>query len=299
MVLTSAMGMHWSKNSGRAEVRKRIEALVEPMPEHEVAPVDFDRRMGVGPITARTIVGLVATIALAGAVVVSCGGEDDSAEQLWGNSEGMAPQNLQDGASGGDEVASGQGEGNRIEGEDTATPIETTMTDQTVVVSVQGMVRAPGLLSVEGNARVGEVIEKAGGPLGEASLLQINLAEVVVDGMQIVVDREGSRVELPGMPAGENSTASESAGDSPGRSAGGSAGGREGEADGGSAGGLVNLNSADATTLQTLDGVGPATAEAIIAWRESNGEFSTVEQLMEVRGIGPAKFEAMKDDVTV
>ena len=61
----------------------------------------------------------------------------------------------------------------------------------------------------------------------------------------------------------------------------------------------MNLNTADDTQLETISGIGPATAEAIIAWRDSNGPFTSVEQLMEVRGIGPAKFEAMRDAVTV
>ncbi|OOD30227.1 ComEA family DNA-binding protein, partial [Corynebacterium jeikeium] len=87
----------------------------------------------------------------------------------------------------------------------------------------------------------------------------------------------------------------------PGGTAGAGAGGANqgGGAGGGSARGAdgangadakVNLNTADATQLETISGIGPATAEAIIDWRESNGPFTSVEQLLDVRGIGPAKF---------
>ena len=83
---------------------------------------------------------------------------------------------------------------------------------------------------------------------------------------------------------------------------GGSAGGTgtaDPSADPGGGGGLVNLNSADAALLETLPGVGPATARNIVSHRESSGPFGSVEQLMEVSGIGPAKFAQMKDLVTV
>ncbi|MBC2681113.1 ComEA family DNA-binding protein [Corynebacterium sp. 4HC-13] len=269
-------------------MRQRIEALVEPMPEHEVSPVDFERRVGMGPITARAIVGIIAAIALAVTVVVSCGKEKDSTDQLWGSDLGMTDHSANSDSPGEREVASETQEeknGNAAQkGEG-----ETDASEQNAVVSVQGMVRSPGLLSIAGTARVGEVIQKAGGELPDASLLHINLAEVVVDGMQIVVDREGSTVVMPGMPPAVERNA-------PRRGTETTSG--EGNA-AGSGGDVVNINTADATTLQTLDGVGPATAEAIIKWREANGDFSTVEQLMEVRGIGPAKFEAMKDHVTV
>lgn len=159
---------------------------------------------------------------------------------------------------------------------------ETEAGESSVVVSVQGLVLRPGLLHVPGTTRVGEAIDRAGGLRGKASLLGINLAERVVDGMQVVVDGKGSSVVYPGggAEADTGGTNSESGG-------------------GGGSDSKVNINTADATTLQTLDGVGPATAEAIVAWREANGKFTTVEQLMEVRGIGPAKLEAMKDHVTV
>lgn len=157
-----------------------------------------------------------------------------------------------------------------------------------VVVSVQGLVHRPGLVTVDAGTRAGEVIDRSGGVRGDGRVEGINLAEPVVDGMQIVVDPEGSRVLYPGErgePAQQRQqTQQQNQQDQTGST---------------ESTGLVNINTADATGLTTLSGVGPATAEAIIAWREANGSFAAVEQLMEVKGIGPAKFEALRDGVTV
>ena len=152
------------------------------------------------------------------------------------------------------------------------------------VVSVQGMVHRPGLLTVDRDKRVGEVIDQAGGVRADGRVQGINLAEPVVDGMQVVVDADGSQVVYPGEQVQMENI--------PG-------GGTEGPSDPGNAAGLVNLNTADMTALTSLSGVGPATAEAIVSWRDTHGPFTTVEQLMEVKGIGPAKFEALRDHVTI
>lgn len=163
-----------------------------------------------------------------------------------------------------------------------------------VVVSVQGLVHRPGLLTVGRDKRVGEVIDQAGGVRADGRVQGINLAEPVLDGMQVVVDAEGSRVLYPGESAqsaqSANGTgAGKDTGDDNARPA----------ADPAANSGLVDINQADMAGLTTLSGVGPATAEAIIAWRDTHGAFATVEQLMEVKGIGPAKFEALRDHVTV
>ncbi|MGJ4149212.1 helix-hairpin-helix domain-containing protein [Corynebacterium macclintockiae] len=172
--------------------------------------------------------------------------------------------------------------------------------DQECVVSVQGMVRHPGLLRVQANTRVGEAIEAAGGTLPKAVVLGINLAEQVSDGMQIVVDDKGSSVVYAG--AGQTSAGGAAAPGDPnkaGGNPGANSGANPGSKAGASAEGKINLNTADSAQLETISGIGPATAEAIIAWRDSNGPFTSVEQLLEVRGIGPAKFESMRDAVTI
>ena len=149
------------------------------------------------------------------------------------------------------------------------------------------------MLELTGKQRLGDAINMASGTLPGANLNNVNLAEKVSDGLQIVVDQHGSYT-APGEagPAGAVARRAE----------------RRWHADwwgcgrcgrGGGAGGKININSADAAQLETLDGVGPATAKAIVEWREANGPFRSVEQLMEVRGIGPGKLAAMKDGVSL
>lgn len=135
-----------------------------------------------------------------------------------------------------------------------------------IVVSVVGPVVVQGLVTLEPGARVADALSAAGGLLAGADPAGLNQAQLLVDGQQIVVPALG---QAPA-PAGETG-----------------------------GGGMVSLNSADAAGLESLDGVGEATAAAIIEFREKNGGFTSVEQLMDVSGIGPAKFEAIKDHVTL
>lgn len=159
---------------------------------------------------------------------------------------------------------------------------------ETVVIAVQGLVDRPGLHIVDAGTRLGEVLDLAGGVRPEAGLEGINLAEKVVDGLQLVVDAEGSRVTYPGQAVQAG-----------GASTGGTTGGGDPGSDGGTGGEKVDINTADLAGLTTLSGVGEKTAQAIIDWREANGPFTAPEQLMEVKGIGPAKFEALRDAVSV
>jgi len=153
--------------------------------------------------------------------------------------------------------------------------------DATVVVAVQGMVESPGLRTVPATMRVGELLSLVGGARPEARLESVNLAEKVVDGLQLVVDAQGSRLLRPGQgsPGGKPASASADLG------AGNTA--------------KVNINTADITQLCTLPGVGQKTAEAIISWRETHGAFASPEQLMEVKGIGDAKYEELRDSIGV
>ncbi|WP_177221688.1 ComEA family DNA-binding protein [Corynebacterium sp. NML140438] len=143
-----------------------------------------------------------------------------------------------------------------------------TATDvpERVVVAVVGEVANPGLVTLNQGSRVADALDIAQ-PLEHADLLQLNLAQVLVDGQQLHVVAIG---EGPAAPAGDGALTG----------AGGAAG-------------QISLNSASAADLVTLPGVGEATAAAIIAHREANGPFQKVEDLMQVKGIGPAKFEAI------
>lgn len=277
----------------RRAVADRVEALTQPVPGHELADVRFERRTVIGPRSARIMTATVAAlVVVVGGVMLFTETGGDS-----GGGQGEAVAGLSPVVSGdaGVELAGDTGRDDRGNGEpDQAGRGDDTADVGPVVVSVQGMVHNPGLVTVDAGTRAGEVIDRSGGVRGDGRVEGINLAEPVVDGMQIVVDPDGSRVLYPGQARDNGVPAAPGpASTQPGQGAG------DGADPGTAASGMVNINSADAASLTSLSGVGPATAEAIIAWRETNGEFAAVEQLMEVKGIGPAKFEALRDSVTV
>jgi competence protein ComEA len=149
-----------------------------------------------------------------------------------------------------------------------------------VVVHVVGAVAAPGVQRLPTGSRVIDAVEAAGGAAADADLSRVNLAAVLADGQQVVVLRPG---EAPPAAAGA------------GPSGPGAADGAAGDGDGA----LVDINRASAAELEELPGVGPATAEAIIAHRDQNGPFASVDDLLDVRGIGEAKLEQLRDRATV
>lgn len=129
-----------------------------------------------------------------------------------------------------------------------------------VVVDVAGKVRHPGVVRLDAGSRVVDAIERAGGVVGHPRLLGLNRARVLVDGEQILVGIKAA----PGVAA--------SAAAAPGAPTGG--------------GDMVNLNLADEQQLEELPGVGPVTAQKILEWRTQHGSFTSVDELMEVDGIG-------------
>lgn len=131
------------------------------------------------------------------------------------------------------------------------------------------------------DSRIFEVIEKAGGLTGKADTGAINQAELVKDGQKIVISRKGDNRNVSGSNIA----------DTPSRSTGAS--------HNGTAQGKININSADVNELQKIHGVGPATAEKIIKFRSSNGNFRVIEDLKKVNGIGNKTFEKIKDYITV
>lgn len=145
-----------------------------------------------------------------------------------------------------------------------------------VLVHVVGSVRRPGVYELAEGSRVVDAVNAAGGMLPDAVAAAINLARVTQDGEQVVVPDEDTNAA----------------------SAGGVAGGTAGSGTSVSSG-PIDLNTADATALDALPGVGPATAAKIVADREQNGPYSSVQDLGRVAGIGPKKLEQLKDLVCV
>ncbi len=136
-----------------------------------------------------------------------------------------------------------------------------------VVVDASGAVVRPGLYRLPAGARVADLLAAAGGPSPDADVDRVNLAAPLTDGTDIVVPRVGEpALTQSGSPA---------------------------------AAGPLNLNTATAAELDELPGVGPSTAKAIVDARTKVGRFGSVDDLLDVRGIGPAKLDAIRELVRV
>lgn len=150
----------------------------------------------------------------------------------------------------------------------------TQQTQALVYIYICGAVHNPGVYQMEPGSRVFQVVEKAGGFTEEAVPGHLNLAQVVNDGMKIVVfskDQAGQELIL------QNNL----------------------EDEGGSEQRKININTAAKEQLMTLRGIGEARAEDIIRYREQHGPFKSVEDIMQVSGIKQSAFEKIKDDIMV
>jgi len=159
-----------------------------------------------------------------------------------------------------------------------------------VVVHVAGAVARPGLVQLATGSRVAAAIDAAGGASDGADVARVNLARPLVDGEQLYVPSVGEEtVPEPLGPAGVDA----------GGGAPGAAGAAAGAAGAGPADAIIDLNTADEASLQTLPGIGPALAARIVAWRTEHGGFRAVEDLLDVSGIGDARFAELQPRVRV
>ncbi len=166
-----------------------------------------------------------------------------------------------------------------------------------LVVAVVGLVRAPGLHRLHPGSRVADALTAARGTLGGADTASLNLAQPLRDGDQVVVGVVDPKAGVA-LRSSVHSGSAAAGAPAPGSPAPGTSGAASAGAVG-AAGGSVNINTASAAELDRLPGVGAATAAAIIAYREQNGPFRTVDDLGKVSGIGDAKLAKIKPMATV
>lgn len=157
-----------------------------------------------------------------------------------------------------------------------------------IVVDVVGAVARPGVYTLQTGARVCDAVDMAGGATANAQLAAVNMAAKLVDGQQIAIPEKGQ--------TGRAGASAQAAG-GPGQDGSGST--QPGAAGSSAAGAPVNLNTATLEQLDTLQGVGPSTAQKIVDYREANGGFKSIEELNNVAGIGEVRFQSLKDQVTV
>lgn len=146
-----------------------------------------------------------------------------------------------------------------------------------IVVDVGGAVKNPQVVELEGNSRVADAISAAGGLKKNADTTGVNQAAFLTDGEKVYIPAKGESVS--GLSAGPASMASAESGFG--------------------SNSKINLNMATSEELQTLNGVGPATAEKILDYRNTNGSFKNIEEIKNVNGIGDKTFEKLKEHIMV
>lgn len=149
-------------------------------------------------------------------------------------------------------------------------PEDAAEDDSAIVVDVKGAIEKPGIYEVPDDTRVNEVIEMAGGFIKKADQSMVNLAQKVQDEMVIAVPKKGE--DQVQSDISDDTTNTE---------------------------GKVNLNEAELEEIETLPGIGPSKAQTIIDYREENGLFRDVDELLEVSGIGEKTVENLEDDIQV
>ncbi|QTL48952.1 MULTISPECIES: helix-hairpin-helix domain-containing protein [Priestia] len=185
--------------------------------------------------------------------------------------------------TGGEKPESSLQTSDMIKAESSATKKEGESSDQVissqdspfVMVDIKGAVQKPGVYQLPKDARVKDALAQAGGATKEADLRQLNLASKLQDEMAVYIPAAGE--EIPPSSPVSSISSSGTSNDQP----------------------LVNINTANTDELQTLNGIGPSKASAIVSYREENGLFQTVEDLGQVSGIGEKSLEKIKAQITV
>lgn len=156
--------------------------------------------------------------------------------------------------------------------------------EKNIFVHIAGCVQKEGMLELSANCRIADAIEKAGGLTQEADLSDINLAYLLEDGMKIYIPNQNERQEN-----NENAENTAKAENTPSMQI----------QDTNTKQDVININTATQEELDTLPGIGPATATKIIEYRKEKGKFKQKEEIKEVSGIGEAKYEKIKEYISI
>ncbi len=168
---------------------------------------------------------------------------------------------------------------NELEVENSSNEVDVEAEENKIKVHISGAVKNEGVYELEGDARIIDAIEKAGGTLEIADMKNVNLASKLEDGMKIYIPKQGEEVTNSNQEVEENIALGNTSKES--------------------SKGKININKASKEELNTLPGIGESTAEKIINYRKEHKSFKSIEELKEVKGIGDAKFEEIKDLVDI
>ena len=179
-----------------------------------------------------------------------------------------------------DDIVENNDKINIEDNEEKAVEDSTAEISKEIVVHITGEVKKEGVVYLKEGARVIDAIEKAGGETKEADLSQVNLAYILQDGQKIYIPNKNEKnseyiTENIGNNVEENSTSTREEGKK------------------------VNINTASIEELDQLPGIGPSIAQRIVDYRTEHGKFKTIEEIQDVKGIGDAKYDEIKDNITV
>ena len=156
--------------------------------------------------------------------------------------------------------------------------------EEMIVVHIAGEVKKPGIVKTKEGARIADIIEEAGGLTENANITNINLAYIIEDGQKITIPSKNQKVEAKQeeyiQTENEQGIINEEQGISNKNQ-------------------VLNINKATKEEMQTLQGIGESTADKIITYRKENGNFKQIEDIKNVPGIGDAKYENIKDKISV
>lgn len=202
-----------------------------------------------------------------------------------GKNENVTLENKKDEISSGKASETANDDGNSEVAEESDKE-KKTQSGGKIFIDIAGEVKNPGVYEVTSDSRIFEAIEKAGGLTEKADTTNVNQAETVKDGQKISIPKKGATAQSSGGESSQTtsapaSNAQTSAGTDP------------------ASGTKININSADSSQLQTINGIGPSTAEKIIRYRTSKGAFKSIDDLKKVNGIGDKKLEKLRPYVTI